>query len=183
MLQIVVPATEDLFDERTECFISSKETVLKLEHSLLSISKWESKWCKPFLTANESERHTPNEMYDYIKCMTLNNNVPEEVYNALTLDNMKDIFKYMDSPMTATTITNVKKRVGKPEVFTSEVIYYYMIAYGIPFECEKWHINRLITLIKVCSAKNNPEKMSRQDLLANNRALNAARRKALRTRG
>lgn len=183
MLQITVPATDDLFDEKTERFISTKETVLKLEHSLLSISKWESKWCKPFLSSNEGSKLSTKEIYDYIKCMTLNNNVQEDVYNALTVQNMRDIFKYIDSPMTATTITNYKKNTGKKEKFTSELIYYYMVAYGIPFECEKWHINRLITLIKVCNAKSNPEKMSRQDLIANNRALNAARRKALHTRG
>ena len=181
MLQITVPGAE-LFDEETETFIQTKDTQLKLEHSLLSISKWESRWCKPFLLSDKSQRHTPAEMLDYIKCMTLNTNVPKEVYTALTAENMKTITNYINHPMTATTITDLSKN-GKKDIITSEIIYYWMVSYQIPFECEKWHINRLITLIKVCNAKNNPKKMSRGDLLSQNRALNKARRKALHTKG
>ena len=181
MLQITVPGAE-LFDEETETFIQTKDTQLKLEHSLLSISKWESRWCKPFLLSDKSQRHTPAEMLDYIKCMTLNTNVPKEVYTALTAENMKAITNYINHPMTATTITDFSKN-GKKDIITSEIIYYWMVSYQIPFECEKWHINRLITLIKVCNAKNNPKKMSRGDLISQNRALNKARRKALHTKG
>lgn len=180
MLQIIVPATE-LFDEDSGTFININETCLKLEHSLLSISKWESRWCKPFLAKNDNDKRTPKEMFDYIKCMTLNNNVPENVYNALTSENMDSISNYIKHPMTATTVTS--KNSGNREIITSELIYYWMISYNIPFECEKWHINRLLMLIKVCDAKNNPKKMSRAELLARNRSLNAQRRKALHTRG
>ena len=180
MLQIIVPATE-LFDEDTCTFINVKETHLKLEHSLLSISKWESRWCKPFLAKNKEDKRTSSEMLDYIRCMTLNTNVPENVYNALTPDNMKAISDYINSPMTATTVVDHGKKLK--EIITSELIYYWMISYNIPFECEKWHINRLLMLIKVCNAKNNTKKMSRAEVIAHNRALNAKRRKALHTRG
>jgi len=182
MLQITVPGRE-LFDESTETFIQTKDTQLKLEHSLLSISKWESKWCKPFLATNKNNRLTPAEFRDYIRCMTLNSNVSKEVYNALTSENMASITEYINDPMSATTVTNNSDNPFKKETVTSELIYYWMVAYQIPFECEKWHINRLIMLIKVCNAKNNPKKMSRREILMQNRALNAARRKALNTKG
>ena len=180
MLRITVPGAE-LFDENTESFVQTKETQLKLEHSLLSISKWESKWCKPFLSTNEKDKRTNEEMLDYIKCMTLNT-VSKEVYSALTPKNLKEIGDYIKAPMTATTVTNLKKG-GKKETITSELISYWMIACNIPFECEKWHINRLLMLIKVCNAMNNTEKMSKHELASRNRALNAARRKALHTKG
>ena len=180
MLQIKVPSRE-VFDEETETFLITKEYTLNLEHSLLSISKWESKWCKPFLLNNEREKHTSIEMLDYIRCMTLNKNVPDEVYASLTIKNMRDIDRYINHPMTATTITENKK-VFKQEIITSEVIYYWMVSYQIPFECEKWHINRLITLIKVCNAMNNPKKAGKPDLLARQK-LNMARRKAAHSKG
>lgn len=183
MLQIVVPGVE-LFDESTETFIKTKDTQLKLEHSLLSISKWESKWCKPFLGVDKNDRRTNKEMLDYIECMTLNSNVPKEVYSALTQDNIIAINNYINHPMTASTVTSYEKtNPFKKEIITSELIYYWMIAYQIPFECEKWHINRLIMLIKICNAKNNPKKMNKQEVMAQNRALNRARRKALHTKG
>lgn len=180
MLQIIVPGTE-LFDENTNTFSQTNDTKLKLEHSLLSISKWESKWCKPFLAVNKNDHRTKEEIVDYVRCMTLNPNVPKNVYNALTKENLDDIIRYIKAPMTATTVKDSGKSIG--EVVTSELIYYWMVAYNIPFECEKWHINRLIMLIRVCNAKNNPKKMSRQDLAIRNRQLNAARRKALHTKG
>lgn len=183
MLQIVVPGTE-LFDESTETFIQTKDTQLKLEHSLLSISKWESKWCKPFLGKNKEDRRTNKEMLDYIKCMTLNNNVPKDVYSALTQDNLRMIINYINHPMTASTVVNMAKtNPFRSEVVTSELIYYWMIAYQIPFECEKWHINRLIMLIKICNAKNNPQKMNKREVMMQNHAINRARRKALHTKG
>ena len=180
MLRITVPGTE-MFDEKNERFIQTKDTLLKLEHSLLSISKWESKWCKPFLGKTKEDVLTSEEMLDYIRCMTLND-VPKSVYNALTPQNMTDIKNYISHPMTATTVSNLETSKRR-EIVTSELIYYWMIAYQIPFECEKWHINRLLMLIKVCNAMNNPKKMSKRDLATRNRALNAARRKALHTKG
>ena len=182
MLRIVVPAAE-LFDEYNEQFIQTKETTLNLEHSLLSVSKWESKWCKPFLLTNKEDKHTAEEMLDYIKCMTITTNVPDEVYQALSMDNVKSINDYISAPMTATKIFYNGPVKRNTEIITSELIYYWMVVCNIPFECEKWHLNRLLTLIRVCNVKNNPQKMNRADLLAHNRALNKARRKKLHTKG
>jgi hypothetical protein len=115
--------------------------------------------------------------------MTLNN-VPKEVYSALTQENLNAISNYINHPMTASTVKdNTPVNPFRHEVVTSELIYYWMVTYQIPFECEKWHINRLIMLIKICNAKNNPKKMNKRDVMLQNRSLNAARRKALNTKG
>lgn len=180
MLQITVPARE-FFDEQTETFITTKECTLNLEHSLLSISKWESKWCKPFLSKDKTDIRTEEEMLDYIKCMTLNKNVPDIVFNSLTRDNIIAINNYIENPSTATTVKT--KPGGGREIVTSELIYYWMVAYQIPFECEKWHINRLITLVRVCQAMNTKnEKTGRPDLIARKK-LNEARRAAAHSKG
>ena len=180
MLTITIPAVEQ-FDEQTEEFISTKEQTLQLEHSLVSLSKWESKWCKPFLTKEEK---TLEENLDYIKCMTLTQNVNPDVYRNLTRDNITEINKYIEAPMTATYIYEDKKGSINREQVTSELIYYWMIALNIPFECQKWHLNRLLTLIRVCNIKNQPrKKMSKRDLMSRNAALNAARRSKLNTKG
>lgn len=183
MLRIVVPACE-FYDESTEEFIEVKEQTLLMEHSLISISKWEAKWQKPYLS---KDKKTAAEIYDYFRCMTVNpNQVDPRVYQMLTKENMDDIAAYIENPMTATTITQNQKVPGaRQPVMTSELIYYYMIAQNIPVEFEKWHINRLLTLIKVCAIKNdpNPKKMSRASIAKQNKALNAARRKRLGTRG
>ncbi len=181
MLEIYVPETE-LYDERTNEFIHVKATTLHLEHSLLSISKWESKWCKPFLAKDKNDRRTSEEMLDYIRCMTIGS-VPENVYTVLTKENIDQITEYINWPMTASTVTDHNTSSSSNSVITSELIYYWMIACNIPFSCEKWHINRLIMLIRICNAKNNPKKMSQKEILRNNRELNRARRKALHTRG
>ena len=181
MLEITIPATE-LWDERNEEFITTKEQTLRLEHSLVSLSKWESKWCKPFLSkANK----TDEEMLDYVRCMTLTQNVPDEVYRCLTDDNIRKIYEYIDAPMTATWFNDDKTKKGTSrEQTTSELIYYSMIALNIPFECQKWHLNRLLTLIRVCNIKNQPpKKMSKRDIMSRNAALNAARRNQLHTKG
>lgn len=180
MLQITVPSRE-IFDENTETFLVTKEYTLNLEHSLLSISKWESKWCKPFLSKNDKDKRTSAEMLDYIRCMTINKNVPDEVYASLTKKNIQEIDLYIRHPMTATTVAAQRKNFGN-EIITSELIYYWMVSYQIPFECEKWHINRLLMLIKVCNAMNNPKKTEKPDLLARQK-LNAARRKAMHSKG
>ena len=184
MLQIIVPATEyELFDENTYEFINvkTKEQVLQLEHSLISLSKWESKWCKPFLT---KEQKTKEETLDYIRCMTLNS-VSPDVYKHLTKENLEDIEKYINSPMTATTVNDGESgsKVGGEQV-TSELVYYWMVALNIPFECQKWHLNRLIMLIRVCNVKNKPpKKMSKREIMSRNAALNAKRRQKHNTRG
>ena len=180
MLTITVPASEQ-WDEQKQEFVYGKEQTLYLEHSLVSLSKWESKWCKAFLGKQE---RTYEETLDYIKCMTITQNVNPEVYNRLSVENFKQINEYIESPMTATHITKSKSQTVNRETVTSELIYYWMIALNIPFECQKWHLNRLITLIEVCSVKNAPpKKMSKRDIMSRNAALNAKRRKQLNTRG
>ena len=180
MLEIVIPEAEQ-WDEVKQEFISTKEQTLKLEHSLVSLSKWESKWCQPFLSKKEK---TVEQTIDYIKCMTLTQNVDPNVYNLLTKDNILKINEYISAPMTATTFHQENRGGGNGELITSELIYYWMVSLNIPFECQKWHLNRLFTLIKVCSIKNQPpKKMSKKDIMSRNAALNAARRKQLNSKG
>lgn len=178
--EIIVPASSEMFDARTNTFFSTKETIIVIEHSLLSISKWESKWHKPFLGKDQK---TTEEVIDYIRCMTINK-VDPKIYYSLTQQNIVDVTNYIDDPMTATWFKEDENKAPSREIVTSEVIYYWMIAAGIPFECEKWHLNRLITLIRVFNEKNKPKKkgMSSHDL-ASRRALNNARKKALHTTG
>lgn len=180
MLTITVPATES-FDPLTETFFTTKEQKLVLEHSLLSISKWESKWEKPFFA--KSEQKTMEESRDYIRCMTITQNVDPMVYYALTEQNYKDILSYMERPMTATWFAPSDKPPGR-EIVTAELIYYYMVALQIPFSCEKWHFNKLMTLIRVCNEKNKPpKKMGKRAIMSKNQALNAARRQRLNSMG
>ena len=181
MLQIKIPGKE-AWDEKNQEFISVPDTVLSLEHSLISISKWESKWHIPFLGKEEK---TPEQINDYIKCMTITPNVKDEVYNCLTRRNINDVMAYINDPMTATTIRDREggRRMSR-EIITSELIYYWMVALQIPFECQKWHINRLMMLIQVCNVKNQPDKkMSKRSTAQQNAALNAARRQKARSRG
>lgn len=180
MLQLLIPETE-LFNEDDNTFIQVKEQKLRLEHSLVSLSKWESKWHKPFLTKKPK---TQEETLDYIKCMTITQNVKDEVYLCLNNDHVALINSYIENPMTATTVRDDKRNQINNEQITAELIYYWMIALNIPFECQKWHLNKLITLVKVCNVKNQPpKKMSKGDIMSRNRALNAARRKQLNTKG
>ena len=180
MLTITIPET-DMFDEIKGEFITTREQTLQLEHSLISISKWESKWCKPFLGKQEK---SAEEIIDYVKCMTLNKSVSDDVYNCLSRENIAAINDYIGAPMTATTFYNNERGKKNNEQITSELIYYWMIALQIPFECQKWHINRLLTLIRVCNIKNTPpKKMSRREIISRNAALNAARRQQMNTKG
>lgn len=180
MLRIEIPISPEGWDEKKEEFVIPKTQVLQLEHSLVSLSKWESKWCKPFFS---NEEKTYEEVLDYIKCMTLTQNVKSETYEHLTDKNVIDINNYINSPMTATTFSN-KVGGNNREVITSELIYYWMIKLNIPVEFQKWHINRLLTLIRVCEIKETPpKKMSRGEIMSRNAALNEARRKKLNTRG
>lgn len=180
MLKITIPAGEQ-WDEINQVFINTKEQTLQLEHSLVSLSKWESKWCKAFLTKNEK---TDEETIDYIKCMTITQNVDPNVYNCLTKENIEQIKKYIEAPMTATYFSEEHSGKSSREQVTSELIYYWMIALNIPMECQKWHLNRLLTLIRVCNIKNQPpKKMSKRALMNRNSALNASRRKRLNTKG
>lgn len=181
MLLITIPEEESWDSEKEEFVVTRKACTLQLEHSLVSLSKWESKWCKAFLSKTSK---TDEEILDYIKCMTITQNVSPDTYNYLTMDNVKAIQEYIDAPMTATVFSDDKTSKGSREIVTAELIYYWMIALNIPFECQKWHLNRLLTLVKVCNIKNSPpKKRSKRDLMSRNAALNAARRKQLNSRG
>lgn len=182
-LEIFIPGGQK-WDEVNEKFITTKDATITLKHSLLSISKWEAKWHKPFL---DKESKTDVELLDYIKCMTLTQNVDPNVYINLTKTNMEEIVAYIDDPMTATWFskTDPNNRASR-EVVTSELIYYWMIANNIPSEYQKWHLNRLITLIRVCSVKNAPppnKKTPKSDLARQRTALNNARRAQYNSKG
>jgi len=179
MLKITIPSIEQ-YDEVNNLFVTTKEQVLHLEHSLVSLSKWESTWCKPFLSKDDK---TLDESVDYIRCMTITQNVDPSVYRNITHENIAQVSKYIDAPMTATVITNEEKKVNR-DVITSEIIYYWMVAMTIPFECQKWHLNRLLTLINVCNIKNQPpKKRSKQEIYSRNAMLNESRKQALNTNG
>ena len=181
MLQITIPLTSEGWDYEKEEFVEAKTKTLQLEHSLVSLSKWESKWGKAFLSRHEK---TVEETLDYIKCMTITQNVDPDVYNHLTPDNIKQINDYIAAPMTATYFSEDKSAKGSREVVTAELIYYWMITLQIPFKCEKWHLNKLLTLVRVCNVKNTPpKKRSRRDIMSTNAALNEARRKQFNTKG
>lgn len=180
MLQLTIPATE-LWDESNETFLYTEEQTLELEHSLVSLSKWEAKWHKPFLT---KEDKTIDETIDYIKCMTLTENVDETVYRLLNNEHLKKINEYIEDPMSATTIKELQRGKRNGEQVTSELIYYWMTALNIPVEYERWHLNRLFTMIRVCNIKNQPpKKMGKRAVMNQNRALNEARRQQYNTKG
>ena len=180
MLTIKIPDTEYYNDEISQ-FVSVKERTIDLEHSLVSLSKWEAKWCKPFLGKDQK---TSEEVRDYIRCMIIDRNVPDNILYALSKQQEKQVADYIDEKMTATTFSDISSASKNREVITSEIIYYWMISLNIPFECQKWHLNRLLTLIRVCSIKNAPpKKMGRNSVLSRNAQINAARKKQLNTRG
>lgn len=180
MLQLTISPPE-LWDEEKQEFISMKSQTLQLEHSLVSISKWESKWHKPFLTKNEK---TFEETVDYVKCMTLTQNVKPEIYNYLSRENFAEINDYIANPMTATTFSKEPSGKSNREQITSELVYYWMLSLNIPVEFQKWHLNRLLTLIRICNIKNAPPKKGSKAATAKSyAALNAARRKKYNTRG
>ena len=187
MLEIIIDQREG-FDEETQEFVKIPRTVLQLEHSLISVSKWEAKWHKPFLQSSNDLK--PEEILDYIKCMTISpGKVDDRVYFFLTQENVKEITEYIQNPMTATWFAEDKRGPRNREIITSELIYYWMVALQIPFECQKWHLNRLLTLVRVCNAKNeesspnNKNKMSKSALMSRNAALNAQRKAKLHTKG
>lgn len=180
MLKLVIPDRE-VWDQKNEEFINVKGQTICLEHSLISLSKWEAKWNKPFLVDKDK---TEEEITSYIECMAINTVSDPRIFNCLTNDERDRVANYISAPMTATWFSDDKTKPKSRETITSEVIYYWMISCNIPFECEKWHLNRLITLIRVCEAKNAPpKKMGKQALYSRNRALNEARRKALNSKG
>lgn len=180
MLKLKI-SEKELWDESKQEFIEVPETEIQLEHSLVSLSKWESKWHKSFL--KEQLNGSTEEGLDYIRCMTITQNVNPNIYKYLSQDEINKISNYINDPMTATTF-NEHSTSKSNESITSELIYYWMITYNIPAEYQKWHLNRLITLIRICQIKNSPpKKMSRNDVINKYSALNEARRKQLNSRG
>lgn len=181
MLNLPIEETE-LYDDELEEFVVIKPIVLHLEHSLVSISKWESKWRKPFLDPHA--QRTLQENRDYVQCMTMNQHVDPAVYFALTNQDYQAVADYINSSQTATWFSNNNSGAPSREIVTSELLYFQMVNFGIPFECQKWHLSRLLALIRICAIKNSPEsKMSHAEILNANRKLNEARRKAARSRG
>lgn len=182
MLKIVIPAVAKRFNEKTGEFEYSKSQEVTLEHSLISISKWESKWHKPFL--DEKTKKTDSEFIDYVRCMCLTPNVSDDIFENLSNGNRLSIQQYIDDPMTATWFSKDNQPAPSHKIITSEVIYSWMIQNNIPFECQKWHLNRLMVLIRVCAQENIPaKKMSPLSVLSQNKSLNAMRRAALGTKG
>lgn len=181
MLRITIPGKE-MWNAKTETFEYGESRELQLEHSLLSLSKWESKWNKAFYSKREK---TTEETIDYIRCMTLNKNVDPSIYKRLTAQNIQDIMDYISAPMTATYFVNDQVMGHSRDTITAELIYYWMISLSIPFDpCQKWHLNRLFALIRVCSLKNSPpKKMDQSEIMRRHAAINAARRKKYHTKG
>ena len=177
----MVGSDQEFFNEQTGEFINIKPQKLMLEHSLLSISKWESKWKKPFFSEEEM---SPAMFKDYIRCMTITPNVNPLLYESLTYNDLNKIRKYIKDPMTATTIKHMNGGKSNKKI-TSELVYYWMFALNIPMECEKWHFNRLMTLIEVSSIESNPKKkkMGMRDIYAQNAELNRQRRALHNTKG
>lgn len=171
------------WDDKKEEYIYTKETTIVVEHSLVSLSRWESKWKKAFLTKKDK---SVGELADYVRCMTITQNVDPLIYMSMTTEMIDSIVKYIDDPMTATHFSRmVDEQPTRSEVVTSELIYYWMVKFGIPFNpCQKWHLNRLLALIETCSRKEggNPKKMDASFLTARSK-LNADRRSRLKSKG
>ncbi len=181
MSKIITIPSQEIFIP-PDRFINTKETTIKIEHSLVAIAKWEAKWHVAFL--DDKVEKTNEMMIDYIRCMTISQNVDPNIYYYIPEEVMKEINDYIDDPMTATWFNDEGQKGRNREVITSEIVYYWMIAQNIPPEYDKWHFNRLMTLIRVCGEKNkDPKKMSKRDILSRNKALNAARRKASGSKG
>ena len=179
MLTVIIPDGE-YFDQGANEFVTVKKQVLQLEHSLVSISKWEAEWGKPFLS---KETKTTEQTFDYVRCMTLTQNVNPNIYRFIPNEVIDEVTRYIEAPMSATFFSDTKSG-GPREVITSELVYYWMVTLNIPFECQKWHLNRLLTLIRVCNTKNAPpKKMSQRDVYLRNKQLNAQRRAQLNSKG
>ena len=180
MLKLIVLG-EEYFNEEAQTFESVGDFDLELEHSLVSLSKWESKFQKPFLADNEK---TSEEILSYVEAMIISPIYPPDLFARFSQENIKQINDYIESKESATTFGSMPARKGKGEIITSELIYYWMVAFNIPFECEYWHLNRLFALIRICNIKNSkPNKMSRNEIASRNRELNAIRRAQYNTSG
>lgn len=180
MLQIRI-GQDEYYDEEKNQFITLKPTMVRLEHSLRSLAKWESKWKRAFLS---NKGMTQEENIDYIRCMEVTGQIDPSVFDYITPEQQKIVNDYINDKMTATTINRRGPKKPSRDIITAEIIYFWMIQNGIPMECEKWHLNRLLTLIEVCSIKGGPnKKMSPKEQMAEQRAINAARKAQYKTRG
>lgn len=180
MLKLIIDPQE-YYDEAAERFITLEGLVVVLEHSLASLSKWESKHQIPFLSGGKK---STEQIFDYIKMMIVTPEISPEQFSRFSEQNFAQINDYIESKQSATTFGELPKRKGPSEVISSELIYYWMVAFNVPFECENWHLNRLFALIRICNVKNQkPKKMSRGELNRRNSELNAQRRAALNTTG
>lgn len=188
MLRMIVPAGEYWFEDKQE-FLYTKESLLILEHSLAAIAKWESKWKKPFLDTggvmkSEKPDKSPEEFYDYIRCMTINEPEDNRCYRSLTQVQIAAIAAYIQDSATATTFRKNEQRSFSSQKITAEVVYYWMTSLNIPFECDKWNFNRLLTLIRVCSLKSQkPKKRPMREVVSERKALNEQRRAKYNTKG
>ena len=181
MLRIAIPISPEGWDEQKKEFVDPETVTVELEHSLVSLSKWESKWNKPFYSKIEK---TTEETMDYVQCMVLTPNIDPSVFNYLTQENITEINNYIEAPMTATTFSKDQTGKNNREIITSELIYYWMISLNIPVEFQYWHLNRLLTLIRVCNVKNTPpKKMSHREIMSRNAALNASRKQQMNSKG
>lgn len=184
MLTLKVPMSDEYYDEAKEQFVILDWFTLELEHSLASLSKWESRWEKPFLSNSGKDDKSNEETLWYIQAMTLTPNVPDEVYENLTTENLSTINEYINAKQTATWFREPKSPTRNTgEAITAEVIYYWMTSLRINWEAQYWHLNRLITLVRVCNEKNAPKKMNRREAGQRQRELNAQRLAQLGTRG
>lgn len=183
MLHLQIPE-RDVWDPISEHFYHFEGCELELEHSLASVSKWESKWKIPFHDLKKEKTYDQN--LDYIRCMCLTDDVDPNVFYYLTEENVKEISDYISDKSTATWFNDSNKRTGKKEIITAEIIYYWMISYNLPESYQYWHLNKLMTLLRVCAEKNSPDKAKKTSsgqLAAQRRALNAARRKKFHSKG
>lgn len=180
-MPLIIIVSGEAFDEAKGEFITVDEVTLELEHSLVSLSKWESIHNKPFLGPGAK---TSKEILDYIEAMVISDNFSMEVVANLSKENTDKINDYISSNQSATTFNDPRKSSSRSEVITSELIYYWMTAYQIPFECECWHLNRLFALIQICNIKNSKQtNMPKSEAAAAQRSLNESRKAALGTKG
>ena len=180
MLEIITKEDE-FYQPNINKFIQIPSCTLTLEHSLISLAKWESRWQIPYFDNNKK---TTAQDLDYIRCMVIGNVKNEHVFETLSVEDIIRIKEYIASPMTATTFQKKSRGNSRKEIMTAEVIYAHMFAHNIPIECQKWHLNRLLTLLRVCDLQNAPkEKMSKKQTALWNAQQNEARRAKYNTRG
>ena len=176
MFELTIGATEH-FNQETSEFEMLNGVTIELEHSLFALSKWESKFEIPFLN---NDNLTDEQMMYYIQCMTITKNVDPKLYGSLSEANIITVNEYLNKKHTATWFSehgNGPGRRTSNEIVTSELIYFWLTACQIPFECEHWNLKRLLTLIQVCNEKNKPQKkMDRKTMMNKHRSVNASRR-------